>query len=123
MLQVFNRKAIEQVRIDYTELETICQADQKRTVIYLWCEEGEQIYARFFYANNGVILEDSGTGSACANLGAYFLSQGKFPLARHIHQGDQMGRPNRLTLRLDDNQTIYVGGQVIEVGEGVFRLP
>ncbi|WP_373766912.1 PhzF family phenazine biosynthesis protein [Glaesserella sp.] len=123
LLQAFDRKAIEQVRIDYAELATICQADQEHTVIYLWCEEGEQIYARFFYADNGVILEDSGTGSACANLGAYFLSQGKFPLARHIHQGDQMGRPNRLTLRLDDNQTIYVGGQVIEVGEGVFKLP
>lgn len=34
-----------------------------------------------------------------------------------------MGRPNRLTLKLDEQQTIYVGGQVIEVGEGVFKLP
>ena len=54
---------------------------------------------------------------------AYFLSQNKYPLERQVHQGDQMGRPNRLTLKLDEQQTIYVGGQIIEVGEGVFKLP
>ncbi|MFK5041657.1 PhzF family phenazine biosynthesis protein [Glaesserella parasuis] len=123
LLQVFERTAIEHAKIDIAALEEICQADCGRTVLYLWYEESDNIYSRFFYADNGVILEDSGTGSACANLGAYFLSQGKYPLERNIHQGDQMGRPNRLTLKLDDQQTIYVGGHVIEVGEGVFRLP
>ncbi|WP_241482418.1 PhzF family phenazine biosynthesis protein [Muribacter muris] len=67
-------------------------------------------------------MEDSGTGSACANLGGYFLAQGRFPLSCLIRQGDQMGRPNRLYLTLDAQQTIYVGGNVVEVGEGVFRL-
>jgi predicted PhzF superfamily epimerase YddE/YHI9 len=34
-----------------------------------------------------------------------------------------MGRPNRLYLRVDAEQHIFVGGQVVAVGEGVFRLP
>ncbi|QIM62486.1 phenazine biosynthesis protein PhzF [Pasteurellaceae bacterium Orientalotternb1] len=125
LLQLLEPQAIEQVKVDYTKLTQICQQDGGRTAIYLWYEDATsgQVVSRFFYDENGVILEDSGTGSACANLGAYFLSQGKFPLNYQIHQGDQMGRPNRLSLKLDENQTIYVGGQVIEVGEGNFKLP
>lgn len=76
-----------------------------------------------FYVANGALFEDSGTGSTCANLGVYFLSQNKYPLERYIHKRDRIGKPNRLTLKLDEQQTIYVGGQVIEVGEGVFKLP
>lgn len=121
LLQATEYAAIEQVHIDYAALTHICQGDKGRTTLYLWYEKGSEIYARFFYAANGTILEDSGTGSACANLGAYFLAQGRSALARTVHQGDQMGRPNRLSLTLDQ-QTIYVGGQVIEVGEGRFKV-
>lgn len=125
LLQLLEPQAIEQVKVDYQKLATICQQDGGRTAIYLWYENetSGQISSRFFYGENGVILEDSGTGSACANLGAYFLSQGRFPLTCQIHQGDQMDRPNRLSLKLDEKQTIYVGGNVIEVGEGIFSLP
>lgn len=123
LLQLNARSALDDIVIDIATLHDICEQDQNRTVIYLWCEENEIIFSRLFYVANGALFEDSGTGSACANLGAYFLSQNKYPLERQIHQGDQMGRPNRLTLKLDEQQTIYVGGQVIEVGEGVFKLP
>ena len=33
-----------------------------------------------------------------------------------------MGRPNRLTLNVDNEQNIFVGGNVIEVGKGEFYL-
>ncbi|WP_234403981.1 PhzF family phenazine biosynthesis protein [Neisseria animaloris] len=89
----------------------------------LWHEQGDTVQARMFYAQNDTILEDSGTGSACANLGAYYLSHGTFPLKRSVRQGDQTGRPNRLSLRVDEAENIYVGGRVVEVGRGVFKLP
>lgn len=123
LLELLESHALEQVQIHHGKLQQICQQDGGRTAIYLWCEQGEQIFTRFFYAENGVMLEDSGTGSACANLGAYFLAQGKYPLTRKMYQGDQMGRPNRLLLKLDETQTIFVGGKVIDVGEGRFKLP
>lgn len=125
LLQLLEPEAIEKVKVDYTQLTAICQQDGGRIAIYIWYEDetSGQISSRFFYGKNGVMLEDSGTGSACANLGAYFLSQGKFPISRNIYQGDQIGRPNRLSLKLDDKQTIYVGGQIIEIGEGNFKLP
>lgn len=122
LLQLNERSALEQVAIHLATLQEICE-QEARTVIYLWCEENETIFSRLFYVANNALFEDSGTGSAAANLGAYFLSQGKFPLNRQIHQGGQIGSPNRLSLKLDENQTIYVGGQVIEVGEGSFKLP
>lgn len=123
LLQLNSRSALDDIVIDIATLSDICEQDQNSTVIYLWCEENEIIFSRLFYVANGALFEDSGTGSACANLGAYFLSQNKYPLEHQVHQGDQMGRPNRLTLKLDEQQMIYVGGQVIEVGEGVFKLP
>ncbi|OOF69903.1 PhzF family phenazine biosynthesis protein [Rodentibacter caecimuris] len=123
LLQVLEYAGLENVKIDPCLLNQICQIDeQKRSAIYIWYEENENIYSRFFYANKTVVQEDSGTGSACANLGAYFLSQRKYPLSRLIHQGDLMCRPNRLHLKLDENQFIYIGGNVIEIGEGIFKL-
>lgn len=125
LLQLLEPKAIENVKVDYSQLTTICQQDNGRIAIYIWYEDetSGHISSRFLYGKDCVMLEDSGTGSACANLGAYFLSQGKFPISRNIYQGDQIGRPNRLLLKVDDQQIIYVGGQIIEVGEGNISLP
>jgi predicted PhzF superfamily epimerase YddE/YHI9 len=91
--------------------------------IYYWFANGEIIHSRMFFEQNKILVEDSGTGSACANLGAYFISQNHYPISKAIHQGDDMGRPNRLTLKVDNEQHIFVGGNVIEVGKGEFYLP
>lgn len=122
-LQLLNKNALAEVQINVKLLDQLCHREQQRSVMYLWYEENETVYSRLFYTDNGTVMEDSGTGSACANLGAYYLSLNQYPLQRQIFQGDYMGRPNRLYLKLDQQQTIYVGGQVIEVGEGQFSLP
>ena len=123
LLELTNMQAIEQIKLNETQFIQFCHQEEQSAVIYLWYQQDKQIYARCFYEENGRMLEDSGTGSAAANLGAYFISQGKFPAQYHIAQGLQMGRPNRLSLKVDSQQIIYVGGNVIEVGEGVFNLP
>ena len=64
-----------------------------------------------------------GTGSAAANLGSWCIANGLTPLDWQIRQGDEIGRPNRLTLKVDAAQKIYVGGKVIKVGEGQFFVP
>lgn len=125
LLQLNNRAAIDEININFNKLSAICQQDDEPIGIYLWYEDKKcgQIFSRFFYGENGVMLEDSGTGSAAANLGAYFLSQQKFPANYMIHQGDKMGRSNRISLRLDEQQRIYIGGRIIDIGEGYFNLP
>lgn len=124
LLKVFDTQSLYQAMIDKDILQTICQKDQsEQSLCCLWCEEGDNVFVRFFFMQNGVLLQDSGTGSACANLGAYFISQNRYPIAKTIYQGDDMGRPSRLTLSVDKNQQIFVGGQVIEVGRGEFYVP
>ncbi len=91
--------------------------------VYLWFDNGATVHARMFFEQGGRLLEDSGTGSAAANLGAHYLSQNRFPLEKTIEQGDHMNRPNRLSLKVDEAQNIFVGGRVVEVGRGTFRLP
>ncbi|BFU60548.1 MULTISPECIES: PhzF family phenazine biosynthesis protein [Rodentibacter] len=90
---------------------------------YLWHRENEQVTSRMFFVQSGAILEDPGTGSAAANLAGLQILRKKTPLEWVIHQGDKMQRPNRLTIRVDHENTIFVGGNVIEVGKGCFALP
>lgn len=84
---------------------------------------GERVYARFFFPQGASVLEDPATGSACANLGGYFLATGAaLPLRRLIQQGDMTGRPSTLHLEIGADGAIEVGGDVIELGSGVIRL-
>ena len=87
---------------------------------YVWSPEGE---VRFFFTSHGAVLEDPATGSACANLGGYLLATGREPpFEMALRQGDAVGRPSRLGLRVDAERGIYVTGHVIELGGGTFEL-
>lgn len=125
LLQVLSKESLFNAKIDKDLLAQICQKNRGREMICLWFadSENDNVFVRFFSLENGVIIQDSGTGSACANLGAYFILQHQYPIAKNIYQGDDMGRPNRLALKVDKDQHIFVGGNVIEVGKGEFYLP
>jgi PhzF family phenazine biosynthesis protein len=85
---------------------------------YLWATDTSPWTVRFFFTSNGAILEDPATGSACANLGGWHLAQQRAPFEATLHQGEAVGRPSRLHLRVDDERRIYVSGAVIELGHG-----
>ncbi len=123
LLKVLNKDSLYHAKINKELLQAICQKDNEREMICLWYDDGDIVFVRFFFVQNGAVLQDSGTGSACANLGAYFISQNHYPITKTIHQGDDMGRPNRLSLEVDENQNIFVGGNVIAVGRGEFYVP
>lgn len=126
LVELTNRQALANVQIDMAKLRELNIDNPFKTTeepsIYYWFDHGDIIHSRMFFEQNRVIVEDSGTGSACANLGAYFISQNHYPISKAIHQGDDMDRPNRLTLNVDNEQNIFVGGNVIEVGKGEFYL-
>jgi predicted PhzF superfamily epimerase YddE/YHI9 len=75
-----------------------------------------------FFTANGAVLEDPATGSACANLGGWHIAQGRAPMSATLRQGDAVGRPSRLGLRVDADGGIYVTGSVIELGRGTVDL-
>ena len=47
-----------------------------RAMAYVFAREGDHVLARFFFPKHGAVIEDPGTGSACANLGGWLLVTG-----------------------------------------------
>lgn len=99
-------------------------ASRQEAMAYLWAHDVEPEWTvRFFFTSNGALLEDPATGSACANLGGYLLATGApLPIRATLRQGDAIGRPSRLELRVEPDGGIYVSGEVIELGRGVIEL-
>lgn len=92
-------------------------AGQAKTYVFAKTPDGFE--SRYFWmTDENSISEDPGTGSACANLGGWWLStEGDKPLNANVHQGTIINRPNVLSLSVKDGE-IQVGGRVIEIGYG-----
>jgi PhzF family phenazine biosynthesis protein len=97
-------------------------ASRAEAMAYVWAADGPQWVVRFFFTANGAVLEDPATGSACANLGGWHLAQRRPPFTATLRQGDAVGRPSRLGLRVDGDGGIYVSGSVIELARGTVNL-
>jgi len=93
-------------------------AARDEAMAYLWATDTTPWTVRFFFTSNGAVLEDPATGSACVNLGAWHLAQQRPPFEATLHQGEAVGRPSRLGLRVDSDGGIYVSGATIELGSG-----
>jgi trans-2,3-dihydro-3-hydroxyanthranilate isomerase len=111
-------------------LQGLADNDQ-RAMVYVWAADPDRhatdgarpVLARFFFLKYGVVLEDPGTGSACANLGGWLLATGAtLPQRLAIAQGDAVGRPCSLGLEVTADRRIRVSGRVIEIGRGTIAL-
>ncbi|CAN5682213.1 PhzF family phenazine biosynthesis protein [soil metagenome] len=99
------------------------QTSRNEALAYIWAGTGDELAVRFFFTQHGAVIEDPATGSACANLGGYFLATGvALPLTRTLDQGAAVKRPSKLGLRVDADRGIYVSGNVIELGSGAFDV-
>ncbi len=95
----------------------------KRAMALVFAREGDRVLARFFFPKHGSVIEDPGTGSACANLGGWLIGTGaSLPQHLAIDQGEAVGRPCRLGLSVAADKSIRVSGRVIEIGRGVIDL-
>ena len=93
------------------------------SLVYLWAPTGpDTIEARCFFTQGHSVIEDPATGSACANLGGWFLANRQRGIHRRIHQGSAVQRPSVLDLAVTEDATILVTGAVREVGRGTFTL-
>ena len=102
-----------------------CSSDAGRPgLVYIWARVDERhARVRFFFTKFGAMVEDPGTGSGCANLGGWLIANHTpLPLEIDLVQGDEVGRPCRLRLRVDDQKRIYVSGRVIEIADGELKL-
>ncbi|MCU6433122.1 PhzF family phenazine biosynthesis protein [Undibacterium sp. Jales W-56] len=84
-----------------------------------------RLISRYFFVKpGGGVNEDPGTGSACANLGGWWIADGRdLPASLAISQGEQVQRACQLYLDISAERQIKVGGKVREIGRGVINLP
>jgi PhzF family phenazine biosynthesis protein len=115
--------AVARCRPDPVLLARHCD-NGRRALAYVWAPDGQDAArVRFFFLKHGSLVEDPGTGSACANLGGYLLAAGRRPpLAWTLRQGDHLGRPCVLRLAIDGDGCIRVGGRVVALGRGEIEL-
>src|SRR6185312_9574050 len=90
--------------------------------VLAFADSGGAVLSRFFFPSGAAILEDPATGSACANLGGWFIAtQPGRDIERVISQGEAVGRPSTLYLAVRAG-VVFVGGDVIELGRGRISL-
>jgi len=97
--------------------------------IHLYCRNGaEAIDGRMFFEHESVV-EDPATGSANGALAGLLASidpRADGEMRWQARQGDDMGRPSRLSLRAVKQRgvvhEVYVGGHSVLVAEGVLHL-
>ena len=103
----------------------------QRALAYVWARDEalhgddtmQPVLARFFFQKYGAIVEDPGTGSACANLGGWLIATGaSMPQRMVVSQGGAVGRPCRLMLEVTADRRILVSGRVIEIARGTLSL-
>jgi PhzF family phenazine biosynthesis protein len=116
--------AVERCRPKAELLARYSVGAKRANLAYVWARvDATTVRARFFFTKYGSVIEDPGTGSACANLGGWFIAHAApLPLAVKVLQGDQVGRPCRLGLCVDKDRRIFVTGRVIALGRGEISL-
>jgi PhzF family phenazine biosynthesis protein len=114
--------AVRRVRVR-AELLGQFKSGDGHSQAYVFARSGTSLLARFFFPQGSAVLEDPATGSATANLGGWCLAMRyTLPFEFDISQGEFVGRPSALRLRVDAKSQVYVSGEVIEIGRGTIHL-
>jgi PhzF family phenazine biosynthesis protein len=123
VIPITNEAAVRRVRPKLELFERLKSVDGASQAYVFASVGGQKILCRFFFTDNGAILEDPATGSACANLGGWFLAMGRRPpLNFELSQGEFIGRPSTLLLEVNTDNEVFVGGDVIEIGSGIVNI-
>ena len=122
LVEVCCREAVLNCRPDARLLDAYCRNRQGVAMAYVWHIEHGVATVRLFFTHHGQLVEDPGTGSACANLGGWLLLAGKHPLTLRVEQGHALKRPNVLHLQVSASGEIAVAGEVIWLGQGILQV-
>jgi len=123
MVPVRSSAAVDRARPDSSKFLGLGSAEPVKA--YVFHDEGDaaqRVKARFFFPTATGVSEDPATGSACANLGGWFIAtRPGVDVEREISQGEAVERPSTLRLTVRGG-SIFVGGSVIELGRGSLDL-
>lgn len=115
VLHAGSRERLANLDYDFEALKALMTEKQWTTLQLVYVESDAVIHARNPFPVGGVV-EDPATGAAAAALGGYLRELGRVtrPARIVIHQGDDMGRPSRLTLEVDpDDPRVTVSGRAV----------
>ena len=122
LIELTSRDAVLACRPSAAGIDALCRNVTGAAMAYVWHVDGAVATVRLFFTHNGQVIEDPGTGSACANLGGWLASDGRRGLHWRLEQGLALNRPNVLDLEVDAAGVIRVGGRVMPVGSGQIDL-
>lgn len=130
LIRARDPETVRRCRPDPALMTRYASSETRSGLVYVWAHDDvppidgqEQVVARFFFLKHGAVAEDPGTGSACANLGGWFVAtRHEFPIGVSVDQGEFTGRRCKLSLIVDEAGTIFVLGNVVEIGSGEIRL-
>ena len=96
-----SRGRLANLDYDMKRLSMLMAAREWTTIDLVWRESETLFHCRNPFPPGGVV-EDPATGAAAAAFGGYLRELGlvKTPATISIHQGDDMGRPGRLTVEI-----------------------
>lgn len=117
ILAAASRARLAELDYDFDRLRTFMVERDLTTVDLVWREHELLYHARNPFPVGGV-YEDPATGAAAAAFGAYLRELGLItpPATIAIHQGDDLGRPSRLTVDITpDHDGIIVSGTAIAI--------
>jgi PhzF family phenazine biosynthesis protein len=118
VLAVSQRKVLAALDYDFAALRALMLQDGLTTLQLVWREKPGVFHSRNPFPVGGVV-EDPATGAAAAALGGYLRDAGliRAPASIEIRQGDDMGRPSRLHVRIPGTGGIVVSGAAVWMEE------
>lgn len=117
VVAVRERARLADLHYDVPVLTALMSARGWTTIQLVWRESADTFHVRNPFPVGGV-YEDPATGAAAAALGGYLREQGAVPpdAVLHLSQGDDMGRPGRLTVRLHAGEPgVQVSGTAVAI--------
>ncbi|WP_328444136.1 PhzF family phenazine biosynthesis protein [Streptomyces sp. NBC_00386] len=117
VLAAATRARLADLAYDFARLEALMHRLDLTTVQLVWRETATVFHVRDPFPVGGVV-EDPATGAAAAAFGAYVREFGLVPedAVLTLHQGEDLGRPGRLTV------TLRAGDPRVRVGGAGMRI-
>ena len=114
VLAAATRERLAALDYDFEALKRLMLAHDLTTLSLVHRASGDTFDARNPFPVGGVV-EDPATGAAAAAFGAYLRHEGLVepPVTIAIRQGDDVGRPSRLTVEIGTAPEIRVTGRAV----------
>ena len=114
------RDRLADLAYDFDRLARLMASRDWTTIQLVWRETDDLFHVRDPFPPGGVV-EDPATGAAAAAFGAYLRALGlvDVPARVTLHQGDDLGRPSRLTVDIPAGDApITVSGHAVAMDDG-----